>query len=141
MGTVRTQPYSQNDQPTEETNRVAQPLPKTNLLTRDRSNGMVEIKYAVQYARPEFSGRQDVVEDTNPIDYDTAIELYKKHREDFIKCLERGEDAQLVVWKDVGDAEFPSYSEELVDLDTRDKLTVVGNRIYKNVPVKIEEPI
>ena len=42
MGTVRTQPYSQNDQPTEETNRVAQPLPKTNLLTRDRSNGMVE---------------------------------------------------------------------------------------------------
>lgn len=101
---------------------------------------MVDIKYAVQYARPAFLGRQDVAEDTSPIDYDTAMELYKKHREDFLKCLRRGEDAQLVVWKDVGDGEFPIYGEELVDLDTRDKLTVVGNHIYKNVRVKIEEP-
>lgn len=99
------------------------------------------MKYAVQYARPGFLGRPDVVEDTNAISYDEAMTLYKKHREDFIKVLQSGEDAQLVVWEDVGDEKFPIYSKELIDLDTRDNLTFENNRFYKNTPTLIKEPL
>lgn len=98
------------------------------------------MKYAVQYARPGIFGRLDVVEDTAPISYEEAMELYTKHREDFLRHLGSGEDAQLVVWEDVGDGKFPIYATELVDLDTRDNLTQVGNKIYKNVPTLIKEP-
>ena len=85
-------------------------------------------------------GRLNVVEDTLAISYDEAMALYAKHREDFLELLRKGEDAQLVVWEDVGDEKYPIYGTELVDLDTRDKLTVSGNKIYKNVPVEIKEP-
>ena len=98
------------------------------------------MKYAVQYVRPGVFGRPDIVEDTNPISYEEAIALYQKHREDFIKVLSQKEDAQLVVWEDVGDGEFPIYGTELVDLDTRDNLTYRHDTFYKNVPVEVKEP-
>lgn len=99
------------------------------------------MKYAVQYARPGFFGAAtDIVEDTNPISYEEAIAIYKKRREEFIKFIESGESAQLVIWEDVGDGEFPEYGSELVDLDTHDNLKVYNDTIYKVTEVKIEEP-
>ena len=98
------------------------------------------MKYAVQYVRPGWMGRPEIIEDTNPIEWEEAKALYEKHREDFIKVLSQDGDAQLVVWEDVGDGTYPIYGTELVDLDTRDKLTYRHNTFYKNVPVEIKEP-
>ena len=98
------------------------------------------MKYAVQYVRPGVFGQPDTKEDTNPISYEEAMILYQKHREDFIKVLSQKEEAQLVVWEDVGDGDFPIYGKELIDIDTRDNLTYRHDTFYKNVPTEIIEP-
>ena len=81
-----------------------------------------------------------IVEDTDPITREEAIDLYYKYRDDFLRRLKDGERPQMCIWEDVGDGEYPIYGKALIDLDYRDNLVVEYGKIYKVVEQKIEEP-
>ena len=98
------------------------------------------MRYAVQYVRLGMFGQSKIVEDTKPISREEAMALYSKHREDFVNVFRRGDEAQLVVWEDVGEGEFPISGTELIDLDTRDDLEYANGVFYKKVRTKIVEP-
>lgn len=105
------------------------------------------MKYAVQYAydrgiyTSSFSMSNIViVEDTKPISYEEAIELFNNHLKDFKKRLRNEERPNLVIWKDVGDGEYPVYGEELINLDWNDDLKIRGDKFYKVVEQEIELP-
>lgn len=71
------------------------------------------MKYAVQFVID-----RNIIVDTDPIEYQEAIDLYNNSLPDFIQSYKTGIDAQLVIWEDVGEGDFPIYSKELIDLDT-----------------------
>ena len=72
------------------------------------------MKYAVQFVID-----RDIIVNTDPIEYQKAIDLYNNSLPDFIQSYKTGIDAQLVIWEDVGEGDSPIYSKELIDLDTR----------------------
>ena len=106
------------------------------------------MKYAFQYAydagiyTSSFSiSNTKMVEDTLAISLEEALELYSKYRDDFIQRLKKDERPTLAIWKDVGDAEFPIYSETLLDLDWRVDLKFSNGSFYQTTQTKIIEPI
>ena len=98
------------------------------------------MKYAVQFSEPRFFGVPEVTVDTDAISLKEAIELFTDCRKRFVKAFNRKEEANLVIWEDVGDGEFPNYHTTLVDLDTRDELRLIHGVFYKTSLVKINEP-
>jgi len=105
------------------------------------------MKYAFQYAydagiyTSSFSiGNTKLIEDTPAISLEEALKLYLKYRDDFVKRLKNDERPTLAIWKDVGDAKFPIYSETLLDLDWRDDLEFSNGSFYQTKRIKITEP-
>ena len=98
------------------------------------------MKYAVQFVEPGLFGGTDVTVDTKAITFDEAMEIYNKCRKRFVEAFNNKQDAQLVVWEDVGDGEFPNYHKELVDLDTGDDLRYIRDTFYKTKLELMAEP-
>lgn len=69
-------------------------------------------KYAVQF----YDG-YNTIEDTKPIEWEEAKELFLKHLPEFRKARKDDLNAELCIWKDVGDGEYPSYGETKVHFD------------------------
>ena len=99
------------------------------------------MKYAVQFAEPQFFGVQEVTVDTEAITFDEAMKIYNECRKRFVDAFNNKQDAQLVIWEDVGDDAFPNYHTELVDLDTRDELKYIHGNFYKTKATQIKEPV
>ncbi len=79
------------------------------------------MKYAVQYA---YHGWEvSIPVDTNPIEYEEAVETFNDNLEDFKFRLKEGQRPELVIWEDVGDGEFPNYHKTLVHLDEDSKFS------------------